>query len=289
MKLKNIPRFFGIILLSLVVVICSCQTNDQGGNQARPNIIYIMSDDHGYQAISSYNGKLNQTPHIDRIAEGGILFSNSFVTNSICAPSRATFLTGKHSHLNGQIDNRAGFDGSQLTFPKLLQNSGYQTAMVGKWHLKTAPTGFDYWNILPGQGDYYNPAFIDNGKDTTYEGYVTNLITDLGIEWMEQRDETKPFCLLVHHKAPHRNWMPDSSHFGLYDNVEFPIPDNFFSMTRLAEVASSGMFNLATIPTSLKSAAIASVWAFENRLVVRVVSNPLGYPASFKSCLAFFG
>jgi len=214
--------------LFMWIALPGCTSTAKKSLLERPNIIYIMSDDHAYQAISSYDGSLNQTPNIDRLAIEGARFANSFVTNSICAPSRATFLTGKHSHLNGMINNRATFDGTQLTFPKLLQEHGYQTAMIGKWHLKSDPTGFDYWNILPGQGHYYNPAFITNGRDTIYQGYVTNLITDMGIEWMEDRDPSKPFCLLVHHKAPHRNWMPDSLHFDLYDAADFPVPDNFF-------------------------------------------------------------
>ncbi|MCD6598447.1 MAG: sulfatase-like hydrolase/transferase, partial [Bacteroidales bacterium] len=156
MRKKNV--FMGLSLLVFVVFPQSCKTGGDKTNEAsRPNIIFIMSDDHGYQAISCYDDKLIETPNIDRIANEGVMFSRAFVTNSICAPSRATLLTGKFSNLNGQYDNRDKFDGSQLTFPKLLQQSGYQTALIGKWHLKSDPTGFDYWNILPGQGQYYNP------------------------------------------------------------------------------------------------------------------------------------
>ena len=194
----------------------------------KPNILYIMADDHAYQALSCYNGKLNQTPNLDEIAQEGVQFTNSFVTNSICAPSRAVLLTGKHSHLNGVIDNRKPFDSTQVTFPKLLQDAGYQTAMVGKWHLKTQPTGFDYWKVLPGQGDYYNPVFIDNGERVQEEGHSTNLITDFGINWLKQRDKDKPFNLMVHFKAPHRNWMPDSAEFDKFDDTQFPLPSNFF-------------------------------------------------------------
>ena len=192
------------------------------------NILFIMSDDHAYQAISCYNNKLINTPNIDRIAKEGCRFVNSFCTNSICGPSRAVLLTGKYSHKNGFIDNSSSFDGSQTTFPKILQKNGYQTAIVGKWHLKSDPTGFDYWSILPGQGDYYNPDFIEMGVRKTVPGYVTDLITGKSIEWLEKRDKKKPFCLLVHHKAPHRNWMPSLKHISLFEDREFPIPESFF-------------------------------------------------------------
>ena len=195
----------------------------------RPNILFIMSDDHGFQAISAYNGKLNKTPNIDRLAKEGVLFEQSFVTNSICAPSRAVLLTGKYSHLNGVIDNSKVFDGKQQTFPKILQAHGYQTAMIGKWHLKSDPTGFDYWNILPGQGHYYNPDFIEMGQRKRLTGYVTDLITDIALDWLKnKRDKQKPFCLLLHHKAPHRNWMPNIKYLHKYDDVKIPVPDTFF-------------------------------------------------------------
>jgi arylsulfatase A-like enzyme len=198
------------------------------GQEKKLNIVYIMSDDHGYQAISAYNKRLIKTPNIDKLASEGVLFNRAYVTNSICGPSRATLLTGKFSHKNGFYDNRSVFDGSQQTFPKMLQDAGYQTAIVGKWHLVSEPTGFDYWKILPGQGAYYNPEFIENGKKETVSGYVTNLITDFSIHWLEQRDKNKPFCLLVHHKAPHRNWQPDTSKLALFLGSKFPVPANFF-------------------------------------------------------------
>ena len=194
----------------------------------QPNIIYIMADDHAYQALSCYNGELNQTPNLDQIAQEGVQFTNSFVCNSISAPSRAVLLTGKHSHLNGVIDNRKPFDSTQVTFPKLLKDAGYQTAMIGKWHLKTQPTGFDYWKVLPGQGDYYNPDFIEMGENVREEGHSTNLITDFSIEWLEKRNKDKPFSMMVHFKAPHRNWMPDTTEFDKFDDTKFPIPSNFF-------------------------------------------------------------
>jgi arylsulfatase A-like enzyme len=194
----------------------------------RPNILFVMSDDHGYQAISCYGGRLNRTPQIDRLARDGVRFTTSFCTNSLCAPSRAVLLTGKYSHVNGVRDNNDVFDGSQTTFPKLLQAAGYQTAVFGKWHLKSDPTGFDHWSILPGQGDYYNPDFIEMGVRRKREGYVTDLITDDALAWLSGRDRNRPFCALVHHKAPHRNWMPDGRHLGLYEGETRPVPETFF-------------------------------------------------------------
>ena len=196
--------------------------------KTRPNIVFIMSDDHAEQAISCYGSKLINTPQIDRIANEGIRFENSFVTNSICAPSRAVMLTGKYSHVNGLRDNRDEFDGSQVTFPKLLQAGGYQTAIVGKWHLKTEPTGFNTSKILKGQGQYYNPSFFENGEEKEYIGYTTDLITDKAIETMDQLEKEKPFCLLVHHKAPHRNWMPNTKHLNEFNDKDFPVPETFY-------------------------------------------------------------
>lgn len=193
------------------------------------NVVYIMCDDHSYQTISTYDQRYMQTPNIDRIANEGVRFTNSFVANSLSGPSRACMLTGKHSHANGFTDNSTTFDGSQQTFPKLLRNAGYQTAMIGKWHLVSEPTGFDYWDILVGQGNYYNPDFINNGKKVQREGYATNIITDLAIDWLdEKRDKEKPFCLFIHHKAPHRTWMPDLCDLDLYEDVVYPLPENFY-------------------------------------------------------------
>ena len=196
--------------------------------KSRPNILFIMSDDHASHAMSCYGSKINKTPNLDRIANEGMRFTNSFCTNSICAPCRAVILTGKHSHLNGITDNRLKFDGSQQTFPKLLQQAGYQTAMLGKWHLKTDPTGFDYWNVLPGQGAYYNPVMIENGERKKYTGYVTDIITDHALNWLKGRAKDKPFCLMYHHKAPHRNWQPGPKHLDLYEGVHMPEPDTLF-------------------------------------------------------------
>jgi len=210
-------------------IVPSCNSIGQIGGQKQPNIIYIMTDDHASHAMSCYNSKINKTPNLDRIANEGMRFTNSFCTNSICAPCRAVVLTGKYSHINGKIDNsRQAFDGSQQTFPKLLQKAGYQTAMIGKWHLRSDPTGFDYWNVLPGQGLYYNPVMIEMGERKKYTGYVTDIITDHALKWIKERDPDKPFCLMYHHKAPHRNWQPSPKHLTMYDDVTMPEPDNLF-------------------------------------------------------------
>ncbi len=199
---------------------------------SRPNILYIMSDDHAAHAIGCYGSVINQTPHIDRIANGGIRFDNCFCTNSICAPSRASILAGTYSHINGVETLNDSFDGRQTTFPKLLQASGYQTAIFGKWHLghggNSDPTGFDYWNVLPGQGFYHNPEFIDMGVRGIRPGYVTDIITDDCLQWLDRRDTERPFCLLCHHKAPHRRWEPDDKHAHMYDDIDIPEPATLF-------------------------------------------------------------
>ncbi len=217
-----------LIIACLSISLISCTGNHPKNIAEKPNIIFIMSDDHAYQAISAYNSDFIETPNIDKIANQGIKFNKAFVTNSICAPSRAVILSGKFSHLNGVPGNGQVFDGNQQTFPKILQQNGYQTAMIGKWHLKSHPTGFDYWNVLPGQGDYYNPDFIKQGMDTTYTGYVTDIITELSIDWLKNRDENLPFCLMMHHKAPHRSWMPALKNLELFDEMDFILPENFY-------------------------------------------------------------
>ena len=198
--------------------------------QKKPmNIVFIMSDDHSYQTISAYDKRFISTPNIDWLADNGVKFQESFVANSLSGPSRACMLTGKHSHANGFTDNSKTFDGGQQTFPKLLQKQGYQTAMIGKWHLTSLPTGFNYWDILIGQGDYYNPDFLSNGKKIRRPGYVTNIIADMAIDWMEnKRNKNKPFCLLMHNKAPHRVWNPDTCDLRLYDDVTYPLPKTFY-------------------------------------------------------------
>jgi arylsulfatase A-like enzyme len=197
----------------------------------QPNIVFIFSDDHAYQAISAYGDprKLIDTPNIDRLATGGMRFDRCLVPNSICGPSRATVLTGKYSHANGFFNNTNNrFDGSQVTFPKLLQKAGYQTAIVGKWHLVSDPTGFDYWQILPGQGAYYNPPMNDNGRPVKHAGHVTDVITDLSLDWLKARDKNKPFVLMCQHKAPHREWEPALRHLGHDKDRKYPEPETLF-------------------------------------------------------------
>src|SRR5438552_3584999 len=198
---------------------------------APPNIVVIFSDDHAYQAISAYGDprKLLDTPNIDRLAKEGVRCDRCLVPNSICGPSRATLLTGKYSHANGFYNNtNSKFDGTQTTFPKLMKAAGYQTAMVGKWHLVSDPTGFDYWHILPGQGVYYNPPMIDNGKRVKHAGYVTDLITDFSLDWLKRRDTSKPFVLMMQHKAPHREWEPALRHLGHDGDRQYPEPETLF-------------------------------------------------------------
>ena len=198
----------------------------------RPNIVFLFTDDHAPHAIGAYGGWLagvDPTPQIDRLAAQGLRFENSFCTNSICGPSRAVILTGKHSHLNGFRDNGDLFDGDQPTFPKMLRAAGYQTAILGKWHLKSDPQGFDHWEVLPGQGDYYNPVLLSAEGRRTVEGYCTDIVTDLAIEWMEsQRSSDAPFLLMAQHKAPHRNWMPAPRHLNLWDDVDLPEAPTLF-------------------------------------------------------------
>jgi len=188
-----------------------------------------MSDDHAYQAISAYSDKLIQTPNIDRLADEGMLFTNACVTNSICAPSRATILTGKHTHIHGKIDNNFPFDTTNVTFPQLLHDAGYQTAMFGKLHFGNNPKGFDEFMILPDQGDYYNPEFITNKGDTTIQGYVTDIITDLTLGWLDkQKKADQPFMLMYLHKAPHREWIPAERHYREFTKKTFPEPETLF-------------------------------------------------------------
>ena len=219
---------------------------------ARPNILFIMSDDHGKQAISCYGSTLApsltpsliMTPGIDRIAREGMRFDRSSVTNAICGPSRAVMLTGKHSHINGFVTNENKFDGAQQTFPKLLQAAGYRTEIIGKWHLESDPTGFDHWDVLVGQGDYWNPTFIVDGVKTKREGHVTDIIHHEAIERLDAlaagaKERGQPFALLVHHKAPHRNWMPQPRYYQLFNGIKIPEPATLFDDYAGRSVASS--------------------------------------------------
>jgi len=216
-----------------------------------------MADDHAAQAIGCYGSRLNQTSHIDRIAREGVRFDNCFCTNGICAPSRAAILTGKYSHLNGVRDNAHVFDGSQETFPKLLQAAGYETALIGKWHLQSDPTGFDHWSILPDQGEYYNPDLIEMGTIKRRLGYVTDILTDLAVDFFEARkNSSRPFLLMLHHKAPHRNWQPAVRHMTLYDNATFPEPptlfDDYTTRSRAAAEQEMTIRDHMTLESDLK-------------------------------------
>ncbi len=230
-NLHFIGKMHGKVAASILLALASgsCIGGNTKGtkNQDRPNIIFIMSDDHAYQAISAYNPDLIKTPSIDRIANEGAIMNSAFVSNSLCGPSRAAILTGKYSHINGFKDNRDRFDGDQQTLPKILKSNGYHTAIVGKWHLVSMPQGFDYWNILPGQGEYYNPRFIKMGKDTVYKGYVTDITTDLALNWLDS-NKNKSFFLMIHQKAPHRNQMPPLKYLDLFNDRKFNYPPTFF-------------------------------------------------------------
>ena len=234
-----------LVCLILITSLSSCKdsnSEEEIAENKRPNIIFIMADDHAVQAISAYDhplGKLAPTPNIDRIANDGAIFYRNYCTNSLCGPSRATILTGQFSNENGFRMNGDKFDGSQNTLPKVLQENGYTTAIVGKWHLGTTPTGFDHWEILNDQGQYYNPDFIKGGDTTTAQGYTTDIITDKSIDWLkEQKDTDKPFFLMVHHKAPHRNWLPPLRYATVYDSIEFPLPESYFADFDSTQIAA---------------------------------------------------
>ena len=226
------PRPFQAILLALAVYIIagSAAIVSAAETAKRPNILFIMADDHGYQAIGAYGSKVNKTPHIDRLAKEGMRFDRCFVTNSICGPSRAVILTGKYSHLNGLIDNSGTpFNGQQQNVAKLLQTAGYNTAMIGKWHLTSDPTGFDYWQVLQGQGPYYNPPMKTPEGIVRHTGYTTEIITDVALDWLKnQRDPNRPFLLMYQHKAPHRQWQPAPQYLDRYKDVTIPEPVTLF-------------------------------------------------------------
>lgn len=237
--------FTYFLVLIVMSILLSCKGNEQEPT-VPPNILFIMSDDHAYQAISAYSDQLIQTPNIDRLAKEGMLFTNASVTNSICAPSRATILTGKHTHLNGKINNIMPFDTTQITFPQLFQKAGYQTAMFGKLHFGNNPKGVDDFMILPGQGSYINPEFITQKGDTTIIGYVTDIITDITLEWLDKkRDTTKPFMLMYMHKAPHRAWWPSAEKMKEFSKKSFPEPETLFDdYTNRGTAAKTAEMNL---------------------------------------------
>jgi arylsulfatase A-like enzyme len=233
--MRVVPGFRTVCHACLAVAVCGVLTTWVGRSAAadakRPNIVFIFADDCAWQAISAYGEprKLLQTPHIDRIGTEGMRFNRCLVPNSICGPSRATILTGKYSHLNGFYNNsNSRFDSSQATFPKLLRAAGYQTAIVGKWHLVSDPTGFDYWHILPGQGVYYNPPMIENGQRVQHDGYTSDVITNVSLDWLKRRDRSKPFLLMCQHKAPHREWEPALRHLGHDKDRVYPEPETLF-------------------------------------------------------------
>ncbi len=263
MAFKNLNRRVMHVSLAAAACIISFSANricarTTTTSTSGPNIVYIMADDHAAHAISAYGSKINTTPNIDRIGREGMLLENCFATNALCAPSRAVILTGKHSHLNGVTTHGSpAFDGSQITYPKLLQQAGYQTAIIGKWHLKSDPTGFDYWNILPGQGAYHDPVMIENGKRQKHKGYVTDLIMDSSIKFLEQRDKTRPFLLVSQQKAPHRPWQPDDKHKDMYNDIEIPQPETFnddytsrATPARLAQMRILGDLNVTDVKSS---------------------------------------
>ncbi len=221
-----IPVLAALALIPATPAI-SAQTPDSA---RKPNIIFIFADDLTTQAISAYGHplKLLATPHMDRIAREGMRFDRCLVPNSICGPSRAVIQTGKYSHINGFLRNGNRFDSSQQTFPKLMQKAGYQTAVIGKWHLDSDPVGFDHWHILPGQGIYYNPPMIRDGEKVQHTGYTTDLIGDFSIEWLKNRDKSRPFLLMSQHKAPHREWAPALRHLGWNADRQFAEPDTLF-------------------------------------------------------------
>ncbi|MFT6370856.1 MAG: arylsulfatase A-like enzyme [Maribacter sp.] len=251
---KTLSIYFPILL---TVLFFSCGETTPKKKTKRPNIVFIMSDDHAYQAISAYDTTLILTPNIDRLAKEGVLFTNASVTNSICAPSRAVILTGKHSHINGKIDNLSPFDTTNVTFPMLLQKAGYQTAMFGKLHFGNNPKGFDEFKILPGQGDYYNPRFITKDGDTTITGYVTDITTDLTLDWMKKRRDTaKPFLLMYLHKAPHRSWLPAARHYPEFTTKTYPLPttlfDDYSTRGEAAKTAEMGILKDMLLKYDLK-------------------------------------
>ena len=237
---------FGWFFPLMVAGTSHPQTQSNAQNATRPNIILVFSDDHARQAISAYGSKLIKTPSIDRLASQGTLFTRHYTSNPICAPSRATLLTGLYSHANGHKDNKSKFDGTQPNIAKMLQSAGYQTAWIGKWHLESNPTGFNHWEILPGQGAYYQPKFITPKGNISTTGYVTDIITQKSLTWLkEAASQPSPFFLVIGHKAPHRPWMPGPNSLPLFRNQTFPEPRNlrtdYATLSTAAKAAHMGI------------------------------------------------
>ncbi len=247
-KIKQMKRYVQLLsAIPFLFFAISSYGQPAAPMRERPNIVIIVSDDHAYQTISAYGSKLMQTPNIDRIANEGVLFKKAYVTNSICGPSRAAILTGKYSHKNGFKDNtHSRFDSSQNTFIKELSKTGYQTAWIGKWHLESQPQGFSYWQILPGQGSYYNPDLLMmDGSKKRVAGYVANVVEDLAESWLDNRDTTQPFCLVIGHKNTHRTWIPDTMDMGRFDNTTFELPDNFYDSYQARSAAAGQDMTIA--------------------------------------------
>ncbi len=270
---------FGVWFFGGWPLPCACAKD---ASPSKPNIIFIMSDDHAAHALSAYGSRVNQTPHLDRLANDGMRFNHCFAVNAICAPSRACILTGKYSHINGvTVFNR--FDGSQWNVAKELQRAGYHTGMIGKWHLQSDPEGFDYWSILPGQGVYHNPAFLEMGERKTFPGYATDIITDKAMDFLKNRPKDKPFFLMCHHKAPHRPWEPDDKHAHMYDDVEIPEPATFNDdYTTRSPAATEATMRVdrdltrgdvkLTPPAGLKGPALAQ-WKNEKFIELEITIN----------------
>ena len=256
--------FHHSILLSglvLMAAVAGCShTAPEPSPTRRPNILFIMSDDHAIEAVGAYGSNRNRTPNMDRLAAEGMRLENCFAVNSICGPSRAAILTGKYGHMNGFRRNMLRFDTGQQTFQRLIQESGYQTALVGKWHLsvndaQNPPPGFDYWNILPGQGKYYNPDMFEMGEERQYPGYTTDIITDLSLSFLEKRDKDRPFLLMVHHKAPHSPWEYAERHAAMFDGTDIPEPATLWDdYTNRSKATREGpRSKLATLQKSMES------------------------------------